>query len=110
MNIVIVLVEVSLRQSKIAKKVDNMTKKQQKTKEILLKKEIVRSMHLIVSSLNDETAYYDEWIHIVPDEPTEEDFFDIANDEEIFAQTISFFKSIMERYLPDGLYIANKLY
>ena len=72
--------------------------------------EMVKSMNTIVKELNNEEAYYGMWIYIVPDEATDEDFRDIAEDEELFVDTVNCFKSIMEHYMKDGLYIGDKLY
>lgn len=73
------------------------------------KYEMIKSMHTIVTALNNEEAYM-KWIYIVPDEADEDDLKDIAEDEELFELTVKCFKGIMKHYLKDGLYINNKLY
>ena len=70
----------------------------------------IKAMHEIVLSMNHEGAYYDRWILVVPDQPTEEDFEELAEDEEYFGDAVRCFKGIIEDYLEDGLYIAGKLY
>lgn len=72
--------------------------------------ELIKSMNTIVKELNNEEAYYGMWIYIVPDEADDEDFHDIAEDEELFIDTINCFKKIMKHYLKDGIYIGDVLY
>ena len=78
-----------------------------KTKE---KYELVKAMNEIVMSLNNEDAYYNHWIFIVPDEANDDDFYDIATDEELFNDTVKCFKRNMREYLKDGIYVGNELY
>ena len=59
--------------------------------------EIVKAMNTIVKGLNDEYAYYD-WIDIVPDEAKNDDFKDIAEDDEILTATLKRFKLIIAKY------------
>lgn len=79
-------------------------------KSIDRKFELVKSMNTIVKELNNEEGYYNHWIYIVPDEADDEDFRDIAEDEELFTDTVNSFKSIMKNFLKDGIYIGDKLY
>ena len=76
------------------------------------KVEIMKAMNTIVRSLNDESAYYERWILIVPDEATDEDLRDIAEDEddECFSDAVKCFEKIMRDYIKDGIYVAGKLY
>lgn len=71
--------------------------------------EIMKAMHIIVQAMNNEDAYM-KWILTVPDEASDEELFEIAEDEELFADACSAFKSVMKTYIKDGLYIANKLW
>lgn len=71
---------------------------------------MVKSMDTIVKELNNEEAYYGKWIYIVPDGADDEDFYDIAVDEELFVDTVKCFKGIMRNYLKDGIYIGDILY
>ena len=70
---------------------------------------LLKAQHEIIKYMNNEEAYM-EWINIVPDCPTEDDFEFIAEDEELFADAMECFKDIMNTYLDDGIYIGNKLY
>ena len=72
--------------------------------------EIVKSMNTIVESLNNESAYYGSWIYIVPDQASDDDLRYIAEDKELFADTINCFKEIINKYLKDGIYVGGKLY
>ncbi|MCD8371858.1 MAG: hypothetical protein LUD27_00965 [Clostridia bacterium] len=44
--------------------------------------DIVEAMNTIVKGMNDETAYFENWIDLVPDEASREDFEEIAKDKE----------------------------
>ena len=79
-------------------------------KETLKKYELVKAMNIIVKSLNDETGYYDYWVNIVPDEADDEDLMDIAYDEELLEDATNYFKTIMEEFINDGIFICGKLY
>ncbi len=72
--------------------------------------ELVKSMNTIVIALNNEEAYYQHWIDVVPDDPRDEDFRDIAEDELLFQDTVDCFKDIMKVYLKDGLCVDDVLY
>lgn len=69
------------------------------SKEEMLKTKIqlLKDMHkYIINEIDDENAYY-EWIEIgVPDEPTEEDFEYIAENDWI--STVEFFGHIVMNY------------
>lgn len=71
---------------------------------------IVRSMNTLVLSLNNEEPLFSSWLYIVPDEATEDDFVQIAEDEDLFIDVVDTFKDIMNGYLKDGFCIDNKLY
>ena len=82
------------------------------TKDIEKRKfELLKSMNTIVQALNNEDAYFGSWRYVVPDEADDEDFRDIAKDEDLFVHTVNCFKRIMRNYLRDGIYIGgNELY
>lgn len=65
--------------------------------------EEIKTMHSIMISMNNENAY-SAWIYTVPDEPSEWDFEDIANDEEFFEECRETFDRLYKRYQKDGLY------
>lgn len=60
--------------------------------------EVISSMHNIVLSFNDEEAY-GNWIDLVPDEPSEEDFKFIAEDKELLTEVIDRFRWIIVHYI-----------
>lgn len=75
------------------------------------KYELVKAMNTIVKSLNNEEAYYNHWIYIVPDGADDDDLYDIATDEELFNDTVKCFKRNMREYLKDGIYVGgNEVY
>ena len=71
--------------------------------------DFVRSMNNIMVHMNDENAYM-KWITVVPDGADEEDFKAIADDEELFDETVYLFKYLMERYMKNGIYIGKTCY
>lgn len=71
--------------------------------------QIAKAMHEIIRCMNNEDAYM-EWIDIVPDEPTDEDFREIAQNDMLFAETCKAFKSIFAEYAEDGLFIDGQLW
>ena len=68
---------------------------------------LMKAMHTIVRTMNNEDAYY-EWINIVPDEADDNELMDIAQDDELFADSCNAFKSIMQVYGDDGFCNNNK--
>lgn len=54
-------------------------------------------LHSIMICMNDENAYM-EWIETVPDQPTREDFEDIAQDNEFFNEILEDFIKIFNEY------------
>lgn len=70
--------------------------------------DLIKAMHLIVSSINDETAYLN-WINTVPDGLTDEDCIDIAEDNELYDDVCAAFMRIVKGYGNSGLYIWNDI-
>ena len=74
-----------------------------------VKKDYEKAMNLVggmneyVKCMNDENAYM-AWIMIVPDEATEEDLQDIAEDDEMFQEVVELFNKLIKRY-GDDLYL-----
>lgn len=62
----------------------------------------VHMMHDVMLSMNNEEAYM-AWIYIMPDEPSEYDFADFA-DEDAFKELDDIFDRIYNRYIGDGLF------
>lgn len=54
-------------------------------------------LHSIMICMNDENAYM-EWIVTVLDEPTREDFEDIARDDKFFNEVLEEFMRIFNEY------------
>lgn len=65
---------------------------------IQLRANILGGMNEYVKCFNDETAYYDYWIEIVPDECTEEDLMDIAESDEDFNDVCVLFGKLIKAY------------
>jgi hypothetical protein len=68
---------------------------------------LMKAMHTVVCALNNEDAYY-EWIEIVPDEASNDDLIDIAEDDWLFMDACRTFRSIISEYVDDGFYINKK--
>ena len=71
--------------------------------------EAVKSMHELVLALNNESAYFDHWIYLVPDCPEEADFWDIAADTKMFKDVCRCFYRIVRDYGEDGFYVGGVL-
>lgn len=56
--------------------------------------EKLKAMHNIMLNINDESYYY-TWVYTIPDEPTEEDFIDIAEDIEAYNEVEELFKRLI---------------
>lgn len=65
-------------------------------------------MNKVVQSINDEEAYYGEWIYLWPDETAEEDVKYYFGDQESFDELRELFIDIYKRYHADGLYDPDK--
>lgn len=58
---------------------------------------LLKRLHDIMMNMNDEDCYF-RWITWVPDEPTEEDFRSIAEDDEEFHDVLDFFSMLFNTY------------
>lgn len=67
------------------------------------KLELVKAMHSIVQAMNNEDAYFN-WIYLMPDEPTEEDFMGFATNEDDFNDLTRSFFRLCKIYGKDGFY------
>lgn len=65
---------------------------------------IVKYMNYLVVSMNNEDAYYEHWIHLVPDCADDEDFDEIAHDDELYGEVCKLFRELMGLYGADGFY------
>lgn len=61
----------------------------------------LKAMHEMVLNIDDEN-YYMTWIYTVPDEPTEEDFIDIAEDIETYNETEELFKRLIVKAIKNN--------
>ena len=57
--------------------------------------EQLKSMHEIMRNANDEEIYM-TWIYTMPDEPLEEDFLDIASDDEMYNECFDAFVDLIK--------------
>ena len=64
---------------------------------------ILNAMHCTMIDMNNENAY-DAWIYTMPDEPSEYDYIDIAEDDNMFNECIEAFNRLFNRYSKYGLY------
>ena len=64
---------------------------------------IVKGMNEIVKAMNDEDAYM-KWVEVVPDEATDEDLQEIAEDDDLFRYTVKTFNNLNCLY-GDDLYL-----
>jgi len=58
---------------------------------------LLKTLHNIMINMNDENAYM-TWIYIVPDEPTEDDFIDIACNDKDFEDVLNLFIRLFSEY------------
>lgn len=73
------------------------------------RRRLMRSMHDIVMSMSDESGYF-KWIQIVPDGASDEDLNDVAEDDELFNDSIRCFEQIVSQYLRHGLCVCGHAY
>lgn len=72
--------------------------------------EILKAMHTIMCAMNNEEAYFNHWVYLVPDAATDEDLREIAADESFFADVVACFRRNFPRYADDGLFVGGKVY
>lgn len=58
---------------------------------------LLQKLHSIIKNMNDENAYL-SWIYFVPDEPSEQDFLDIAEDDDSFEEVCKQFVILFNKY------------
>ena len=54
----------------------------------------LKAMHEMILNINDEN-YYMTWIYTVPDEPSDNDFEDIAENIEMYNEVEALFKRLI---------------
>lgn len=76
----------------------------------MTKYELLQAMNTIISSLNNEEAYW-KWTDIIPDGATEQDIKDIASDSDLEYMNVicKVFKIILDEYIEDGYYVDGEL-
>ena len=62
----------------------------------------ITRMHNIMTRMNNEEAYM-AWITLVPDEPSEEDLKDIAEDVDNYDECVTLFLRLLDIYGSDGI-------
>lgn len=62
----------------------------------------LKRMHAIMTRMNNENAYA-SWILYVPDEPTEDDLKDIAEDIDDYDDCVSLFVRLVYTFGSDGI-------
>jgi hypothetical protein len=63
---------------------------------IKLRIEQLKAMHNFMLTANYEPIYY-EWIMMIPDNPSEEDFLDIAVDDEFYKDCCELFAELVQK-------------
>lgn len=74
----------------------------------MTKYELLQAMNTIISSLNNEEAYW-KWADIIPDGATKQDLEDIASDSEYMNDICNIFKTILDAFVEDGYYVDGEL-
>ena len=65
--------------------------------------ELLKAMHTVMMSMNNENAYY-HWVTVaIPDEPQEDDFRDIAEDDQSYGEVIDSFEHTIKAWIKDGI-------
>ena len=59
---------------------------------------LLKNLHKSVQEIDDKTAYYDFWINLVPDEPDQEDFEDIATDKTMYKEVLELYCQLILKY------------
>ena len=74
------------------------------------KYELLQAMNTIISSLNNEEAYW-KWTDVIPDGATKQDIKDIASDSDLEYMNVicKVFKVLLDEYIEDGYYVDGKL-
>lgn len=89
-------------------------------KNVLKRYEAIKAMNTLVKCLNNEEAYYNRWIYVVPDEASDDELMEIAASKpttledgtvvDIFEDAAVVFLQLMNEYGPDGLYVGDAVY
>lgn len=73
---------------------------------------VLKAMDTLVRFINNESAYYNHWIYIIPDDADEDELREIAyEDEETFKDAVECFGRVYPEYYGDGgLYVGGEVY
>lgn len=74
----------------------------------MTKYELLQAMNTIISSLNNEEAYW-RWADFIPDGATKQDLEDIASDSKYMNDVCNVFKTILDAFVEDGYYVDGEL-
>ena len=69
----------------------------------------LKAMNTIIMSMNDEQAYM-SWIYLIPDQADDDDLLMCSEDDEIFAEACTSFRSLIREYGGSGFYIGKQVY
>jgi hypothetical protein len=72
------------------------------------KKNFVKFMNELILATTDEDVI-ESWIQVVPDQADEDDFKDIAEDEELFLMTMNKFLNL-SKHLKEGVKLFGNWY
>lgn len=75
-------------------------------KRMIAMMEWLQAAHKVMQSMNNEECYY-SWTLTVPDEPTMDDFEEIAADEEMCAHVVARFNELFDHYKKWGIYAPD---
>ena len=71
--------------------------------------EQLKAMNTIILSMNDENAYM-FWRYLIPDLADDDNLLMCAEDDEIFAEACTSFRSLIREYGGSGFYIGKEVY
>ena len=67
----------------------------------------MQCMHKMMRCMNNEEAYM-TWINTVPDEPSDDDLRDIAEDDDMFQEVCNLYRHLLKVYGDDGFFIGHR--
>lgn len=70
--------------------------------------EMAYNLNEIISAMNNEEAYYGEWLYTWVDGSSLDDAFEYFGDEDSYNDLLELFKEIYKEYHDDGLYTSSQ--
>nr|DAO66687.1 MAG TPA: hypothetical protein [Caudoviricetes sp.] len=67
---------------------------------------VLKAMHTLMLAMNDEGAYL-SWISLVPDGVTDDEFEEIADNEQYFGDCVNLFRKLWRQYNKSGVYAGH---